>query len=1347
MAESGEMYHRALGPLVLDANASENWRKFLMQFEIYLVAKGKDDKGDKLKVNLLLNCAGPSAIEEYSHFVYTAGESNESYGDVCRKFHELCRGAKNVIYERLLFNLRNQKEGERIDNFVSELKRLSLNCDFGALRDSLIRDRIVGGVTSDELRGELLKKPDLTLQTAHDYCRTYEATELQKYKFVPQTVVPSKTVSVQPVQVKKEQPSCKFCGYRHSFAHPTRCPAFKRNCKICSKTGHFAKMCKNKQKKDPEVHVVEQEYDSSDSNETHTYFGSIEVGSVLQNQQPKKSLIKVMIAGKEVKLKADTGAEATVIPYNLYKSITNKPLKRVHQPLKGWLATKPIYPKGCVRLPTQYKDRKIDLLYLVVDGEFTPLLSCEACLDLEVLQFMDLTLLDSPSAQTSNIDLSREQSKSTTTLTSDPVLKDYLDCFSNKPGMLPNKVHLEVDSAVTPVIHAPRKIPVSMLDPTQQKLREMEEDGIIVKEEEHTPWVSSMLVIDKRKGKEKKSPPTKDNIRICIDPRDLNRALKRPHYPMATVEQVANKLTGAEIFSTLDACSGFWQLPVDEESSKLLTFNTPWGRYRFLRLPFGISSAPEIYQREMDRLFAGVPVEIIVDDFLIHGGNQCELDHKMIAVLKRSREIGLKFNPRKAKLRVPEVSYVGHLFTADGLKPDPEKVRAINEMPAPTDKDGILRFLGTVNYLDKFIEHKADLQGPISQLTRNDTAFVWETPQQHAFDKLKAVITSAPVLAYFDNTKETVLNVDASGTGLGAVILQDERPVAFGSKTLSPAETRYANIERELLAIVWGTEKFHTYVYGRRVVVETDHKPLEAIFKKPLNEAPPRLQRMLLKLTKYDLDVRYVPGKKQFISDCLSRAPVSDTKPVSEPEEMIGINLIDSLGVDSSTLQKFKEASNCDVTSQVVMEYVVKGWPAEKHQLDELAREYWSFREELSVEDGLLFKADRIIVPRSLRAEVLEEIHGAHMGENKSLSFAREYVFWPSMTAQIKDKISSCSICNAFRNQQPRETLLPREVPGLPWQVISTDIFEYAGHSYLLVTDLYSKYFEIELLRQTTANCVINNLKKIFARFGIPVEVLSDNGSQYSNTRNLFNSSHEFKKFADEWGFRHTTSSPEYPQSNGAAEKAVQTAKRILKKAAADNKDPFEGLLKYRNTPFDDLGVSPAQLLMSRRTRTQLPTHRRLLLPQPVDPNQVVKTLKHRQSVSKRYYDSHSHDLPPLQVGDKVRIRPNREAEWRKAEVLPRSYLLGDERGRVFRRNRRQIISTPNDQSMSTSPFVIPAIPQLPPESTNNPTQLSNNVTASPTPPKSSERQHETTPMSTASGRVIKKPQRLIEHC
>ena len=1112
----------------------------------------------------------------------------------------------------------------------------------------------------------------------------------------------------------------------------------------CRKQGHFAKVCKENAKGGSQVDTVAQDDPSDGDNEgktqdVHAYFGSVELGSVSNPSKTNKSVISVKIAGRDVRIKADTGAEATVIPYHLYKEITKKPLQKIQQPLKGWLATKPIHPKGCVRLPTQYKHRKMDLLYLVVEGNFTPLLGCDACLDLEVLKFMNVQLIDTPEPNPATPEIPRQGGHQNIFKT-DSVLQEYQDCFSDKPGKLPNEVHLEIDSSVTPVIHPPRKIPVALLEPTRAKLTEMEEDGIIVKEEGHTPWVSSMLVIDKRKVKEqgKNTPPSKGEVRICIDPRDLNKALKRPHYPMVTVEEVANRLSGAKSFTSLDACSGYWQLPVDEESSKLLTFNTPWGRYRFTRLPFGIAPAPDIYQREMDRLFAGIPVEIIVDDFLIHGDDQRGIDQKLRRVLDKSREVRLKFNPKKVKLRVPEISYVGHLLSSEGLKPDPEKTRAINEMPAPTDKEGVLRLLGTINYLDKFIEHKADLQGPISQLTQKDAAFVWDKPQQEAFDRLKSVITSAPVLAYFDNSKETVLNVDASSTGLGAVIMQEGRPVAYGSKTLTSCERRYANIERELLAIVWGAQKFHTYVYGRRVFVETDHKPLESIFRKPLNDAPPRLQRMLLKLTKYDLDVRYVPGKQQVLSDCLSRAALRDTEPVSQPEDVIGVNLIEKLGFEDNTLKRFRDTSCVDETSQVVMDYVLKGWPTEKEQVDELAREYWNYREELSVEDGLLFKSDRIVVPRALRAEVLDEIHGAHMGESKSLCFARDYVFWPSMTAQIKDKVSSCAICNAFRNRQQRESLYPHDIPGLPWQVVGTDLCEFAGQTYLLVTDFYSKYFEIDVLRQTTATCLINNLKKIFARFGIPDEVVSDNGSQYSNTRNLFNSTHEFKQFAKEWGFRHTTSSPEYPQSNGAAERAVQTAKRILKKAAADNKDPFEGLLKYRNTPFEDIGVSPAQLLMSRRTRTMIPTHRRLLL-QAVEPDRVVKALQRRQNSSKKNYDKQSRDLPPLEVGDKVRIRPNRDREWRKAEVLPRSYLLEDERGRVYRRNRRQIISVPNDHPMSPQLLDPPISPQLPEA-----------VQLAPSPLDASEQptvKVEHSPSTTRSGRQVKKPQRFIESC
>jgi hypothetical protein len=595
-------FHTKPGRLVLDAQASENWKKFLMAFEIYLVASEKDRKSEKLKVNLLLNCAGAEAIEEYSHFVYNEGESAECFKDICKKFEELCKGERNVIYERLVFNQRNQKEGERMDNFVSELKRLSLTCEFGELRDSLIRDRIVGGVLSDELRGELLKKPGLTLQSAHDYCRTYEASEAQKCRFGKFTGGISNVSPViqesglKPKDKKYIQPLCKFCALKHSFSNPANCPAYKKRCRKCQKEGHFARVCVKKNSRVDVVHKNASDEENDLDNGVHAYFTSIEIECLSNKKRSKQSMINVKIGKQNVRMKADTGAEATVIPYHLYQKITRKPLQKIHQPLKGWLATKPIHPRGCVRLPTEYEGRKLDLLYLVVEGDFTPLLGCDACLDLEVLKFMNFGLLDIPESDNEFEKVERKDNGNI--FVSSSILKEYQDCFSEKPGILPNPVHLEMYTSVTPVIHAPRKIPIALLDPTKEKLKEMEDEGVIVKEEGHTPWVSSMLMVDKRKGTKtlgKKETPSKADIRICIDPRDLNRALKWVHHPMVTVEEVANRLSGARVFTSIDACSGFWQLPVDEESSKLLTFNTPWGRYRFTRLPFGITPAPEIY--------------------------------------------------------------------------------------------------------------------------------------------------------------------------------------------------------------------------------------------------------------------------------------------------------------------------------------------------------------------------------------------------------------------------------------------------------------------------------------------------------------------------------------------------------------------------------------------------------------------------------------------------------------------------------------------------------------------------------------------------------------------------------
>ena len=273
-----------------------------------------------------------------------------------------------------------------------------------------------------------------------------------------------------------------------------------------------------------QVDTVEQEnslYEDCQgkSEDVRTYFGSVELETVSDSRKRNKSLITLKIAGRDVRIKADTGAEATVIPYSLYTHITKKPLQTIYQPLKGWLAKKPIHPKGSVSLPTQYKNRKLDVLYLVVEGNFTPLLGCDACLDLEVIKFMNLQLIDTLEPHVVNSDTSRRD-EDQSIFDTDPVLREYQDCFSDKPGKLPTKVHLEIDPSVPPVVHPPKKIPIALLEPAQEKLQDMEEGGIIVKVEEHTPWVSSMLVVDKRKAKDRDMniPPSKDNVRICIDP-------------------------------------------------------------------------------------------------------------------------------------------------------------------------------------------------------------------------------------------------------------------------------------------------------------------------------------------------------------------------------------------------------------------------------------------------------------------------------------------------------------------------------------------------------------------------------------------------------------------------------------------------------------------------------------------------------------------------------------------------------------------------------------------------------------------------------------------------------------
>ena len=333
----------------------------------------------------------------------------------------------------------------------------------------------------------------------------------------------------------------------------------------------------------------------------------------------------------------------------------------------------------------------------------------------------------------------------------------------------------------------------------------MEKEGHLAKVSQPTDWVNSMVVSSRG-----------EKIRICLDPGDLNKAVKREHYSIPTVYEIVAKIPEAKVFTVLDAKSGYLQMKLDYESSLLTTMNTPVGRYRWLKLPFRIKSAPELYQRAMDEMLEDIDhAYAIMDDILIAGRDIAHHDSVLEAVLNRATTYNLKLNFKKVRVRKQQVQYVGHIISAEGLKPDPEKVRAMKDMPPPEAKEDVRRFLGSIQYLAKFLPMLAEVEAPLRELTRKDVLFHCDKPKAAAFQKLKDMCLEVPVLAYYDVRKDVTIQCDASKSEVDAVLLHEGRPIAYASRKLRESELNCAPIEKEMLAIVFSTQKFREYILGR----------------------------------------------------------------------------------------------------------------------------------------------------------------------------------------------------------------------------------------------------------------------------------------------------------------------------------------------------------------------------------------------------------------------------------------------------------------------------------------------------------------------------------------------------
>lgn len=495
---------------------------------------------------------------------------------------------------------------------------------------------------------------------------------------------------------------------------------------------------------------------------------------------------------------------------------------------------------------------------------------------------------------------------------------------------------------------------------------------------------------------------TKPNkIRICLDPRDLNEAIKREHYQMPTIEEITTRLTKAKKFTVVDAKDGFWQKKLDLKSSYKTTFNTPFGRYRWLRMPFGISSAPEVWQRTMHELVEGLPgVEVIADDFVIAGFGETneEVDKSLTQnerfFFNKCREWNLKLNKDKVKHSQTAVQFMGHVLTPEGLQADPAKIEALLAMPEPEDLSALKRFLGMVNYLVKFMPHLSDMTEPLRRLDSKDVEWQWLEQHSVAFNTVKKYLTESPVLRYYDVQEEVTIQCDASETGMGAVLMQNGQPVCYASRALTDTERRYAQIEKELLAIVWSCKKFDQYIYGRNIVhIESDHEPLQAVFKKSIHQSPKRLQRMRMALQNYSLDIQYKKGHLMFITDTLSRAYRKTTDFAqhdnSEVRALEAIHHEAGVSIAPKRLQELKKETATDAEMQCLVEAIQTGWPVSRKQCPRELIPYYDSRSELVEDGGLVYRGERLVVPPTMRHEMLQQIHRSHIGIGGCLRRAR----------------------------------------------------------------------------------------------------------------------------------------------------------------------------------------------------------------------------------------------------------------------------------------------------------------------------------------------------------------------
>ena len=768
---------------------------------------------------------------------------------------------------------------------MAELRKIAEHCEYGTVLSDMLRDRLVCGIHGKAVQRHMLQEKTLSFDKALEMAVAAEAAEKDSRRLTGATVdsevsthkqepvPPSSQTTETPVhkveQRKQSRPQhrgvkstpestkaeCYRCGARHQ---PSYCPCRDFECYFCKKRGHLAKMCRKKAQNKPEhANVVETSSEGGEYTMFHIQSGS---------QAPYK--VVVPANGHPHSMEIDTGASVSIVSEDTLQSIckgtTMLELQETTVKLQTYTG-EPIRVSGSTVVPVEHNGQMVTLPLIVTTGGGPTLLGRD---------WLAALRLDWKTVFTVR-----------PTLTLQQVLEEHSAVFKEGLGELRGveaKIHL--DKGVQPLFHKARPVPFAFRKMFEEELERLQTLGII-KPIQFSEWAAPVVPVMKRDGR----------VRLCGDYKvTVNQAAKLDKYPIPRIDELFASLAGGKSFSKLDLSHAYLQISLEEQSRRYVAINTHKGLFEYCRLPFGVASAPSIFQRVMESLLQGISgVCVYIDDILVSGATEQEHLSNLATVLHRLETAGMRLKREKCAFLLPSVSYLGHIISAEGLRTEDSKVQAVVEAPEPVNVPELRSFLGMVNYYGKFLPDLATTLAPLYDLLKKSTK--WKRGvREKSFREVKCLLQSSRVLTHFDDKLPLILASDASPYGLGAVLPHrmpdgSEKPIGFASRSLSNAEKNYSHLDKEALGIIYGVKKYHQYLYGRQFEIITDHKPLTHILsdsRATSTMASGRIQRWALTLGGYDYTIQYKEGPRNANADAFSRLPLrSSTSDTPQPAD------------------------------------------------------------------------------------------------------------------------------------------------------------------------------------------------------------------------------------------------------------------------------------------------------------------------------------------------------------------------------------------------------------------------------------------------------------------------------